>query len=134
MSNKEAIMGVPSDAKDFLARYGREFENDAIQGWVWGGEDDDFGKALSWDTHPCEPESGQTVQANASVDLQLTQLTLAISERDLGDKVSPHADAAVVFTALLQFEDRTLTVDGDEREYSESEIGAVIREFNERTR
>lgn len=127
-------MGAPRDAKDFLERFALEFGNDAVQGWVWGGEDDDFGKAISWDVRPYKPEEGQVVQANASIDLQLNQLTLAVSERDMKEGALANTDTRMVFEALVQFEDRTLTVDGADREYSESEIRTVIREFNERTR
>ncbi len=127
-------MGVPSDAKDFLERFAPEFENVAVQGWKWDKEDDDFGKSLSWDIRPYDPESGQSIQANASVDLQLTQLMLSISEREMENSPLDNTDTRIVFDALVQFEDRTLTVSGTEREYSESEIRAVIREFNERTR
>lgn len=126
-------MDVPTDAKDFLRRYAAAFENETVRGWEWIGDDDDFGKSLSWDVRPYDPKEGQTVQVNASIDLQLTQLTLAISERDMTEGGSADVDTSVVFEMLVQFEDRTLTVNGVEQEYSDSAIRAAILEFNERT-
>lgn len=127
-------MDVPIDAKGFLGQYAAAFENEAVRGWQWVGDDDDFGKSLSWDVRPYDPAVGQTVEVNASVDLQLTQLTLAISERDMTDGNSAATETSVVFEVLVQFEDRTLSVNGVEQEYSDSAIRAAILEFNERTR
>lgn len=126
---------VPTDASSFLSAHASNFENEAVRAWRWGDdpEDNDFGKSHSWDVVPFSPEHGQTVQVNASVDLQLTQLTLSISERDMSEGPAS-ADTNIVFEALVQFEDRRIVVDGAEREYSTDEIRALIAEFNERTR
>lgn len=128
-------MGLPSDASRFLSSFAHFFENDVVREWKWDGSDDnDFGKAHSWDVVPFDPEAGQVVQANASVDLQLTQLTLSVSERQMDTGPSSNTDTRIVFEALIQFEDCRLTVGGVEREYSEEEIRAAILEFSERTR
>lgn len=127
-------MTVPSDAVDFLRRFGPEFENETVRGWQWGQDDSDFGKTVSWDVQSFAPEAGQVVEASASVDLQLTQLTLSISERDMTEWRLANTDTTLIFEALVQFEDRTLTVNGVEREYTEAEVRSTIREFNERVR
>lgn len=127
-------MGVPNDAGQFLARFASDFEHEVVRAWTWGGEDSDFGKALSWDVQPFAPEAGRVIQVNASVDLQLTQLMLAISERDMEQGALANTDTQVSFDALIQFEDCALVVNGVEREYNENEIRAVLREFNERSR
>lgn len=123
----EKMMAVPIDASEFLANFGALFENEFVRAWQWGGDDADFGKSYSWTVRAIDPELGQVVEVVASVDLQLTQLTLSISERESA------ADAVLTFVALVQFEDRSLAVNSVETEYSALEIMAVIADFNERT-
>lgn len=126
---------TPTDANDFLMGFGGEFENEVARNWRWSGQDDDdFGKMESWTVRPYDPDNGQTVEVVASIDLQLTQLQLSISERDMTNGLLSAADTTVVFDALIQFEDQTLTVGGEEREYSESEIRLAIQEFNDKVR
>lgn len=120
-------MAVPTDAREFLACFGATFENEVVRTWQWDGEDADFGKSHSWTVRPFAPEAGQIIEVVASVDLQLTQLTLSISEREVD------ADAVLTFVALVQFEDGTLAVNSVERECCEQEILAAIADFNERT-
>lgn len=110
----------------FLSRYGHLFAVDELQSWVWGGEDDEFGKSLSWDLQT--PAEGQPFLVNASVELQLTMLNLSISERDLSHS---NNDTEIVFSAQIYFDEERIVLNGDALVYSSESIAIVVRAFNE---
>lgn len=114
------------DAPSFLQKFAVNFSQPEVQKWTWGAEENDFGKSVSWDI----PAGEGQPKLNATIDLQLTQLALVISEHD---DVAKHADATIVFNALIQFEDGIAVVDGLDRAYSEQTITDVIAEFHQRT-
>jgi hypothetical protein len=123
----EFDMNVTS-AVDFLSNYLLLFTNEEVRSWVWESEDGDFGKCASW---PVVADSG--MECVATVDLGLTQLQLSISERDTSrESEDPSVDSAVVFDALISFEDRTVTLNGESLGYTEDAIREVINQFNQR--
>lgn len=118
-----------TNAVDFLSDYLLMFTSEAVRSWVWGPEDGEFGKSVSWPV--VAAESG--VDCVATVDLGLTQLQLSISERDTSrESEDPTVDTAVVFEALVSFEDRTVTLDGESLGYTDGAIREVIGQFNQR--
>jgi hypothetical protein len=120
-------MNVTS-AIDFLSDYLLLFKNEVVRSWVWESEDSDFGKCVSW---PVMDGSG--MECVATVDLGLTQLQLSISERDTSrESEDPSVDTVVVFDALISFEDRTVTLNGEPLGYTEDAIREVINQFNQR--
>lgn len=117
-----------NDAVRFLAHFGPSFDNETVRSWVWTDEDGDFGKRESWDV-----ATSASLQTIASVDLGLTQLQLSITERDASGEADERVnDAVLVFDALVSFEDRTVTLNGDSLGYTEASIREVISAFNER--
>ena len=115
-----------ANALDFIAACCSQIRNDTVQAWVWGEDDETFGKSVSW------PIGADNVEAIASVDLQSTQLTLSISERDISGQSDGGTteDAEVTFVALVQFEDQTVTLNGDTLPYTRQAIQDVIMQFN----
>lgn len=112
-------------AGSFLQAYGSRFSHPAILGWNWEADDDIFGKTASWSLGRMAD-----IEAQATVDLSAGQVQLTITERSLA---SAAPDADVVFSALVSFDDRAITVDGVSFPYVESSISYVIGEFNERS-
>ena len=114
------------DAQDFLPAMGLYIANDVVKAWSWEKDDDQFGKRHSWSI------GGEGVEAIATVDLQLAQLTLSISERDIsGVEEGRDADPVLTFEALFQFEDQTVVKDGVALPYTSQAMADVIRQFNE---
>lgn len=111
-------------AAHFLYEYGSRFAHDSVRAWVWEPDDNDFGKLAEWAVN-----QNSVVEATATVDLQAGQLQLTITERDLTDG---GASTSPIFTALISFDDRTVTVDGVPMEFSDNAIRNVIDQFNER--
>jgi hypothetical protein len=95
-------MNVTS-AIDFLSDYLLLFKNEVVRSWVWESEDSDFGKCVSW---PVMDGSGMECVATV--------------------------DTVVVFDALISFEDRTVTLNGEPLGYTEDAIREVINQFNQR--
>lgn len=114
------------NAREFLAMFGLLFTHPVAREWVWNEGDDDFGKSVSWVITPASVDEVQA-EVSASIDLQLTQLQLVVSERSPGDS------AVVVFSVLVQFEEQSLVVNGEAGEFAEAAISEAIQEFNERT-
>lgn len=114
-------------ADEFLPVFGPSIRNESVQSWVWAPEDDQIGKQYSWDI------GGDGVEAIATVDLQQSQLLLSISERNISDEGDPRQnDAVVTFLALIQFEDQSVSLDGQALPYTEQAMRDVIRQFNDR--
>lgn len=126
---------MPVDVSVFVNDFGARFETlPAGVALAWSTDDADFGKLISWDVRAFAPELGQTAQVNASVDLQLTQATLSVSVRDMEEGALANTDTELVFVGLVQFEDKTISVNGEPREFTEASLADMIREFNEATR
>jgi len=118
-----------TNAVDFLSNYLLMFTSEEVRSWVWEPENGEFGKSASWPV----VAAGSGVDCVATVDLGLTQLQLSISERDTSrDSEDPTVDTAVVFEALVSFEDRTVTLNGESLGYTEGAIREVITQFNQR--
>jgi len=105
------------DAKSFLVTFGQRFPLASVQAWTWEADDDEFGKRAELLLAPA---------ATATVDLQLTQLMLVITERDSSNQDS---GSSVVFDALIQFEDGTVVINGADHPFSLDAVRLAIDEF-----
>ncbi|MBN3729369.1 hypothetical protein [Burkholderia sp. Tr-20390] len=115
-----------TDAAGFLAEYGSRFTNDAVRAWCWGDDDAIFGKREAWSVG-----HASTVEAIASVDLSENQLQLTITERDVATSTEG-SDTHTVFDVLLDFDEQTLTVDGEALLCSHEAVLEAIEQFNRR--
>lgn len=111
------------NARTFLTQYASLFDAAEVAGWHWEDEDDEFGKRTSWPVG-AEP----TLQTTAAVDLMLNQLQLHVSERDLD---TDEQQTQTVFEALISFDDRTITINGEALPFDDTSITTVIARFNE---
>jgi len=118
---------VINDAPSFIAQYRESFSNDVVRQWGWQDDDADFGKTHHWIVRAASAD-GTEAEVSASVELQLDQLQLVVSERypNLG------ADTQLVLNALIVFDPPALYIDGLETGFSESAIEHVLSEFNEK--
>ena len=105
------------NAPEFLASHGK-LVIQPVKAWEWDAGDDDFGKRFSLPIPPF---------ATATVELQLNQLSLVITERD---NTVVDADTTVVFDALIQFEEGFITMDGLTHPITDTGIQFVLNEFN----
>lgn len=122
-------MSVAS-AVEFLAEFAAEFDHEDVRSWQWEGEDDLFGKRVSWPLGRDE-----LIDAIATVELMENQLQLTITEREIATSSESASEPSgeVVFSALIQFEDGTVAIDGEFFPYAPASISEAIRAFNERS-
>lgn len=115
---------------DFLRECGARFTNEEVRGWVWGSEDDVFGKSAQWSVG-----EDPGVEAIATVDLQEDQLQLTITERGIATSSEDisHADAQVVFDVLVVFVEEAVTLNGERHPYTYEALVDLIRQFNEQS-
>jgi len=111
----------------FLNEFGAKFANEQVRSWVWSTEDEDSGKRTSW------PAGADPVlETVASVELMENQVQLTITQRDIAtssEDVS-HADAQLVFDALIHFEEQSISLDGEPVLFGPDSIVDVIQRFN----
>lgn len=112
-----------SDAIAFLTQFGALFESTEVQQWTWGEGDDLHGKRVSWPVG-----DGEVVEAVASVELMATQLQLTVTERDLSN---PEMGSDVSFDALVNFDEKIVTLNGEPMPYEAASVQQVIERFNE---
>lgn len=115
-----------ASAVDFLKCFGQLFTNEVVRSWAWQPEDDEFGRAHHWLVRPGSLDEVEA-EVSASVDLQIDQLQLVVSER------TPGEGSSIVLNVLVQFVEQTLLVDGEPAEFSGAEITRQIATFNQRT-
>ncbi|KVV07461.1 hypothetical protein [Burkholderia ubonensis] len=115
-----------TDAAGFLAEYGTRFANETVRAWGWAEEDSDYGKRESWHVG-----HAVTVEAIATVDLSENQLQLTITERDVATS-NEGGDTQTVFDVLLDFDEQTLTVDGEVLMCTHEAVLDAIDQFNRR--
>lgn len=111
-----------TDAQSFLIDHASRFAAPDVQAWVWEEDDAIFGKRSAWQI------DGEGATVTASVELMAGQLQLHVGERDLD---SDDQSLQTVFDALVSFDDRTITMNGDALPYGDASIEQVIDRFNE---
>lgn len=118
-----------TSASEFLGRFATLFENPQAAQWKWEADDEIFGKQISWKLGVSD-----AVDADACIDLTGSQLQLTITERAAAAaEAGMGGDTAIVFDALISFDDETVTLNGRTLPYEEGAIRDVIAAFNERT-
>ncbi|CAG9184172.1 hypothetical protein [Cupriavidus pampae] len=111
-----------TDAQSFLIGHASRFVATDVQAWVWEDDDAIFGKRSAWQI------DGEGTAVTASVELMAGQLQLHVGERDLH---SDDQSLQTVFEALVSFDDRTVTMNGDALPFDDASIELVIDRFNE---
>lgn len=117
-------------ASYFLRDFASDLRAEEVREWKnrpWDSEDEVFGRSLSWDW------TIGGVDSSASVDLQETQLQLVVSERAefacTDGRPGVEGESDVIFSALIQFEEQRIAVNGDVLLFSDASIRQVLDLF-----
>jgi hypothetical protein len=114
-------------AGEFLCLYQTLFLHQTIREMTWTPSDDDFGRLIEWTL-----DRNDLALCVATVDLQRSGCTMTVTERDLSDDAEQQGHGTqVVATTIISFDELTLQVNSEDREYTDGAIREAIHAFNE---
>lgn len=114
-------------AGEFLSLYQTLFSHQTIREMTWTPSDDDFGRLVEWTL-----DRSDLALCVATVDFQRSGCTMTVTERDLSDDAEQQGQGThVVMTTIISFDESTLQVNSEDREYSDGAVREAIVAFNE---